>query len=61
MRIEATALRLEIKIRGEPQVKGELLEFVRSRGKKHVKQPKLKQIECYGDSYARNYSTNRGA
>lgn len=55
VRIEVTALRLGMKIRGQPKQKGELIQFVRERAR-HSKQHKLKQIECYGDSYVRNYS-----
>lgn len=51
MRIECNAMKLELKVRGSPKVKGELITFVRSLGKRHVRQRKLRQIECFGNSY----------
>jgi hypothetical protein len=60
MRIEAQAIKLGLKVRGSPSVKGQLIQFVRKRTKRR-KSRKLKQVNSYGNSYTRNYSTNRGA
>lgn len=54
MRVETQAIELTLKVRGSPSVKGQLIEFVRKRAKKHRDRPR-KQITCRGESYVQNY------
>lgn len=58
MLIKCESIKLGMKIKGTPfKREGALLEFVRSLGARHPKRRAMpKQIECYGDSYTRNYA-----
>lgn len=50
-----SAIKLELKVRGSPSVKGALIRFVRKRAKR-CKQRKLQQVQCNGQSYVQYYA-----
>lgn len=57
MKIQCDAMKLELRIRGDPAPKGKLLEFVRKRARKH--EAKQEQLEVSTQhnykSYSRSY------
>jgi hypothetical protein len=57
MRIECNAMKLTLKVRGQPKVHGQLLEFVRSLGKRHPRSSRpAKQVTVNGQHYYKSYS-----
>ena len=60
MRIEASAMQLTLRVRGQPKVKGELIEFVRTKSKRakherYVYGNAVASSQHHSKSYSRGY------
>lgn len=57
MRIEVQAIKMELKVRAQPIQHGQLLDFVRSIGKRHPKRTRpARQVKCNDASYYKSYT-----
>jgi hypothetical protein len=56
MQHEAQAIKLTVKVRGQPRVEHDVLDYVRSLRPKHPKPRKLKQVAVNGQHYYKAHS-----